>query len=124
MNQKKTILVAEDDRFLLKVYTAKLEKEGFNVVACNDGAEAVRQAQVHKPNLMLIDMIMPKKNGFDVLLEVKADPVIASTPVIILTSLGQESDVERGLQLGAADYLVKSSASFRDVNEKIAQYIK
>lgn len=124
MSKKKKILVAEDDRFLLKVYSTKLEQAGYAVVTSNDGAEALRKAAEVKPDLMLIDMIMPKKNGFDVLLELKGDPETADIPVIILSSLGQETDVERGLQIGAADYLIKSNASFKDVKEKIEQYIK
>lgn len=124
MVKKKKILVAEDDRFLLKVYSGKLEQAGYAVVTSNDGVEALRKAHEIKPDLMLIDMIMPKKNGFDVLLELKGDPETASIPVIILSSLGQENDVERGLQIGAADYLIKSNASFKDVKEKIEQYIQ
>lgn len=124
MSKKKKILIAEDDRFLLKVYSTKLEQAGYAVVTSNDGVEALRKAHEVKPDLMLIDMIMPKKNGFDVLLELKGDPATASIPVIILSSLGQETDVERGLQIGAADYLIKSNASFKDVKEKIEQYIK
>lgn len=124
MSKKKKILVAEDDRFLLKVYSTKLEQAGYAVITSNDGVEALRKAHEVKPDLMLIDMIMPKKNGFDVLLELKGDPETANIPVIILSSLGQETDVERGLQIGAADYLIKSNASFKDVKEKIEQFIK
>lgn len=123
MASKKKILVAEDDRFLLKVYTAKLKEAGYTVITCNDGAEALVKAQQTLPDLIMLDMIMPKKNGFDVLLELKANPKLQAVPVIILSSLGQESDVERGLQIGAADYLIKSNASFKDIKEKIEQYI-
>lgn len=123
MAKKKKILVAEDDRFLLKVYSTKLEQAGYAVITSNDGVEALRKAHEVKPDLMLLDMIMPKKNGFDVLLELKGDPETAAIPVIILSSLGQETDVERGLQIGAVDYLIKSNASFKDVKEKIEQYI-
>lgn len=123
MAHKKKILVAEDDRFLLKVYTAKLEQAGYAVLAASDGVDALVKAREQTPDLMLIDMIMPKKNGFDVLLELKADPVTQAIPIIILSSLGQETDVERGLQLGAVDYLIKSNASFKDVKEKIEQYV-
>lgn len=124
MSGKKTILVAEDDRFLLKVYVAKLKEAGYTVVPCNDGAEALDKAEDAHPDLIMLDMIMPKKNGFDVLLELKANPQLKDVPVIILSSLGQESDVERGLQIGAADYLIKSNASFKDIKEKIKQYVR
>lgn len=123
MSHQRTILIAEDDRFLLKVYTAKLEQAGYEVVTCTDGVEALRLAVELQPDLILLDMIMPKKNGFDVLLELKANPDTEKIPVIILSSLGQESDIERGLQIGAADYLIKSNASFKDVKEKIEQYL-
>lgn len=116
------ILVAEDDKFLLKIYQTKLAKEGYEIVSATDGEEAVQSIKIEKPNLVILDLVMPKKNGFEVLEEIKADPELKDIPVIVLSNLGQESDVERVMQAGAVDYLIKANFSIEEVMEKIKKH--
>ncbi len=116
------ILVAEDDKFLMKIYQTKLAKEGFTVLSAHDGEEALQLAQTNTPVLILLDLIMPKKTGFEVLEELKKNPSTAAIPVLIFSNLGQNSDVEKGIQLGAADYVIKSNLSITEVIEKIRKY--
>ncbi len=116
------LLVAEDDKFLMKIYQNKLAKEGFNVLPAHDGEEALQLMQNNTPKLILLDLIMPKKTGFEVLAELKKNPKTASIPVLIFSNLGQSSDIEKGMQLGAADYVIKSNLSITEVIEKIKKY--
>lgn len=121
---KPKILVIEDDRFLRKVYLTKLAQENFDAVSAIDGEEGLNKWKTEKPDLVLLDLILPKMNGFQVLEEAKNDPSIKDIPVIILSNLGQDSDIERGRKIGAIDYLVKANMSINDVVEKIGNYIK
>jgi DNA-binding response OmpR family regulator len=116
------ILVAEDDRFLSKVYFTKLSAEGYDVVVASDGEEAIRKVEAEKPDLVLLDMVMPKTNGFDVLKTIKAGDT-KDIPVIILSNLGQDEDVKKGLKLGAVDYLVKTNLSIQEVVTKVKEYL-
>lgn len=117
------ILIVEDDKFLMKVYLAKLKKEGFHVVDAMDGEIAVEKAKAEKPDIILLDLIIPKKDGFSVLSEIKSDATLQSVPVIILSNLGQTEDVKKGMDLGAVDYIVKSDMSIDDVLIKIKKYL-
>lgn len=117
------ILVAEDDDFLNKLCSAKLMKEGFTVVSAVDGVEALEKIRIEKPDLILLDVIMPKKNGFDVLREMKEDPALQIIPVVMVSNLGQESDRTKGMQLGAKDYFVKANLSINDIVDKIKTYL-
>jgi two-component system alkaline phosphatase synthesis response regulator PhoP len=114
-------LLAEDDRFLRKAAEATLARFGFSVLPATDGDEAVRLARTERPDLILLDLIMPKRHGFDVLRELKGDPATASIPVIVLSTLGQESDVQRALESGAVDYLVKSALPLRELARRVAE---
>ncbi len=121
---KKTILLVEDDTFLAGMYVTKLELEGFRVVLASDGEQAVVLAKREAPQLMLLDIILPKKSGFDVLQEVKADAATKAIPVILLTNLGQKEDVKKGLQLGATDYLIKAHFMPSEVVAKVKRLVK
>lgn len=124
MNDEKIkILIAEDDPFLSKVVDLKFKKEGFEAIMCGDGNEALAQAKAQKPKVVLMDMIMPNKNGFDALVEFKNDPEVKDIPIIILSNLGQEQDVQKGLKAGAVDYIVKSNISINEVVEKVKKYL-
>ncbi len=109
--QKAKILIIEDDRFLLKLYSDKLKREGFEVVGSLTGEEGLNRLAFENPDLILLDLLLPKKNGFEVLSELKLSPEFKKIPVIILTNLGQESDVKTGLAMGAVAYLVKTDFS-------------
>ncbi len=120
----KRILVAEDDKFLANVLLSKLQKEGFEVIHTFEGEEALAKIRKKRPDLVLLDLILQVKDGFDVLKELKADESLKSIPVIILSNLGQDEDIKRGQELGAEDYLVKTNFSLKEVVEKIKSHLK
>ncbi len=113
------ILLAEDDKFLSIALGDKLAREGFFVIKALNGAEALAKIRLEKPDLILLDIIMPQKSGFEVLAEMKLDPLMKNIPVIVLSNLGQESDIKKAKALGARDYLVKSDVEMKTVVEKI-----
>ncbi len=119
MPAKKKILVVEDDQFLIKVYKNKLEEEGFDVYLAVNGVEGIQKANEHMPDIILLDMMLPVKNGFEVLEDLKANDKTKDIPVMILSNLGQESDIEKGISLGAIDFLVKANYSINEVTDKI-----
>ena len=119
----KTILVVEDDKYMREVLVAKLGKEGFDVLEAVDGSTGLDITAQKKPDLVVLDIILPVMNGFDYL-EAKAKvPAIAAIPVIILSNLGQREDVERGMKLGAKDYLVKAHFTPNDLLAKVRAYL-
>jgi CheY-like chemotaxis protein len=105
------ILLAEDDRFLRKASSMALRRRGYEVIEAVDGEEALRLAQAPAPDLILLDLIMPKMQGFEVLRRLKADPATRAIPVIVLTNLSQDVDRQRAIDAGALDYLVKANLS-------------
>ncbi len=118
----KKILLVEDDKFLLKFFAARLKEEDFEVVLAEDGEEAVRKVKEEKPDLILLDLILPKKDGFAVLKEIKSDEKTKNIPVFVLSNLGQESDREKAKELGAVDYLVKVNFDLKEIIKKIKNY--
>lgn len=116
---KKTILLADDDQFIAVVYKDGLEQAGYSVVVAHDGEEALAQIRAIKPDLVLLDIIMPKQNGFEVLQALQADPTVSTIPVIVLTNLSQESDELEARKFGATDFLVKSNISLNDLLARI-----
>ena len=121
MNNKPTVLLVEDDPFLSSVLRMKLEKESFKVVRASDGDEALNflTEQGVKPDLILLDLILPKKNGFEVLETIRQDPLLEKLPVIIISNLGQPSDIERGKALGVIDYFIKARLSVEELVNKV-----
>lgn len=122
---KKTpkILMVEEDRFLRKIYKNKLSKSGFEFIEATNGIEGLNKVFSEKPDLVLLDIILPRKNGFDVLIEMKRNKSTKKIPVIILSNLGQESDIKRGLSLGAEDYLVKTEVNLSEVVDKVKEQL-
>jgi len=120
----KTILIVEDDKFLRELIVQKLIREQYEVVEAIDGEQGIKKIKEEKPDLILLDLILPGIDGFEVLSRMKDDPEISSIPTIILSNLGQKEDVERGLKLGAADYLIKAHFTPGEIIEKIRKYIK
>ena len=118
------VLVIEDDKFLRELISQKLIKEGFSVEGAVDGEEGVKKVKESRPGVILLDLILPGIDGFEVLSRIKGDPSVASIPVIILSNLGQKEDVERGLKLGAVDYLVKAHFTPGEIIEKINNILK
>ncbi|PIP33629.1 response regulator [Candidatus Falkowbacteria bacterium CG_4_10_14_0_2_um_filter_48_10] len=119
----KKILLVEDDPFLLNMYASKLELNGFTVLAADDGLKAYELARKEAPQLILLDVLLPKMNGFEVLHKLKLEPATAAVPVIILTNLGQAGEIEQGQKLGAVDYLVKAHFTPAEVMAKIQKYL-
>jgi CheY-like chemotaxis protein len=114
-----TVLVVEDTELLRRIYTDKLTQEGYRVLQAGDGLECVNLLRTTHVDLILLDLVMPRMSGLEALEQVKRDPRTRDIPVIILSNLGQDGDVQRGMELGAADYLVKNSAKPADVSAKI-----
>ncbi|MEK7519581.1 MAG: response regulator [Patescibacteria group bacterium] len=121
---EKAILIIEDDKFLRELISQKLNKEGYKVIEAGDGEEGVKKLKEEKPDLILLDLILPGIDGFEVLTRVKEDASVAQIPVIILSNLGQVDDVERGLKLGAVDYLIKAHFTPGEIIEKIKNVLK
>jgi DNA-binding response OmpR family regulator len=120
----KNILVVEDDKYLSGAYRVKLLKMGFDVRTASDGEEALAVLKDYKPDLILLDLIMPVKDGFATLEEIKKNDEWKSIPVLIATNLGQKEDIEKGMKLGAVDYLVKTDTSIDDFVNKIQGILK
>lgn len=123
LQKKKTILVAEDDSFYSNIYKFKLNKEGFNVQTATNGDEALKLAKEHKPDLILLDLIMPIKDGFETLKELKQDPTLKDVKVIVISNLGQDEDIIRTKELGAQDYLVKANMSIQEMMDKVKSFL-
>jgi CheY-like chemotaxis protein len=115
------ILLAEDDRILRKAGEVSLKKKGYDVVAAVDGEDALAKARAEKPDLVLLDVMMPKMNGFDVLARIKSDPETRAIPVIMLTNLEQADEIKRATDGGAHSYLVKSNMNLDDLAARISE---
>jgi DNA-binding response OmpR family regulator len=113
------VLLVEDDRFLRKAAEATLRKGGFTVMAAADGEEALNLVRTDIPHLVLLDLIMPKIQGFEVLRRLKEDASTRHVPVIVLSNLGQDSDIQRAMTAGAAGYLIKSNLSLQDLLARV-----
>jgi DNA-binding response OmpR family regulator len=123
LNKSKRILLVEDDDALANVYQTRLEAEGFEIRRVANGEEALSNALEFKPDLVLLDVMMPKVSGFDVLDILRNTPQTANLKVIILTALSQESDRQRADKIGADDYLVKSQVVIADVVDRIKHHL-
>lgn len=119
----KRILLVEDDDSLANVYVTRLQSEGFEVRRTANGEEALATALSYHPDLVVLDVMMPKVSGFDVLDILRNTPETANLKIIMLTALSQESDKERAQSLGADDYLVKSQVVIADVIERIRHHL-
>lgn len=116
---KPKILLVEDDAALAQVYQIRMEAEGFDVKHCANGEEALAKALDYKPDLILLDIMMPKINGFDVLDILRNTPETARTKIIILSALSQPGDIAKAQSLGVDEYLVKSQTAVSDVMARI-----
>ncbi len=121
---KQTILIVEDEATLQKTLQEVLTQEGFTLLSALDGELGLELARKHKPDLILLDLILPKKDGFEVLEALKADEATKEIPIIILTNLEGSADVQKALELGATTYLVKANYELEDVIGKVRETIK
>ncbi|HSX33270.1 MAG TPA: response regulator [Candidatus Saccharimonadales bacterium] len=116
------VLVVEDDAFLLKAYQAKLTTAGFELQTATDGEDAITVLASYKPDVILLDLVMPRKDGFATLEDIKKDPTLKNIPVIVATNLGQKEEISRVMALGAAECIIKSGLSLEDLVKKITSY--
>lgn len=122
--EKKHILLVEDDNFLANIYKTKFEMEGFKVSVAENGELGLKDAIKKQPDIILLDILLPKMDGFTVLEHLKDEEDTKDIPVVLLTNLGQKDDVERGLKLGAVDYLIKAHFKPSETVEKIRKILE
>ena len=123
MSEEKYVLIVEDDPFYSSIYKTKVEKEGLRSVLVHDGAAALQAIRKEKPAVVVLDLIMPGKDGFRVLEELKADPVFKDLVVLVLSNLSQDEDIKRVMDMGATEYLIKSNVPLQEVIAKVRSYI-
>ena len=119
----KRVLLVEDDRFLRRACEASLRQRDFTVIAATDGEEGLRLARAEHPDLILLDLLMPKLSGVEVLRALKADPDTQAIPVLILSNSAREEDVSEVTNLGAVDYWVKANLSLKELGERVARLL-
>lgn len=119
----KIIVLADNEPIMVHAYKSGLEAAGYMVVVAQDGEEAVRQIQALHPDVVLMELILPKQDGFSVLKAVKADPIVSDVPIIVLTNLTQESDAAEARNAGAEDVMIKTEVSLNDVLMRIERLL-
>lgn len=123
LKTKKVIIIAEDDKFYANIYKVKLSKEGYDVLVVPNGEELLQAARSHKPDLILLDLIMPVKDGFQTLQELKNDKDLQDINVIVMSNLSQSEDIDKAKQLGAVNYYVKTDISVQEMLDKVTEYL-
>ena len=113
------LILVEDDTFFQQFYAMKLQKSGYVVDTANDGEEGIAKIRANRPDVVLLDLIMPRKNGFEVLEEMAKDPELKTIPVLVFSTLGQEQDIQKAMQLGAKGYVNKSFFDFEQLLAKV-----
>ncbi len=116
---KRKILIIEDEKDLRFFLRTALTQAGFEVKEAIDAEEALEKIKEEKPDLILLDIILPGKSGFDFLIEIKKDPEFESIPIIIVSNLGQREEIQKGLELGAKDYIVKANFTLDEIVKKV-----
>ena len=118
------ILIVEDDKFVRELIVQKLTEEKFEVSSAKDGEEGVKKAESEKPDLILLDLILPGIDGFEVLSRIRKNPETEKISVIVLSNLDEKGDVDRGVKLGANDYLIKAHFTPKEIVEKVRSILK
>lgn len=124
MNDAKRILLVEDDRFLRKAAEVRLRRAGYTVVTAADGEEAIATARTVRPDLVLLDLIMPRMQGFEVLRILRAEPNMVGVPIVVLTNLSQDADRDRAMLNGANGYLIKANMSLDALAHAVDNVLK
>lgn len=122
--QKQKILIIDDDPFILEMYVLKFKEEGFQIETAKDGKEGLKKIKEYEPDVVLLDIVMPIMDGFDVIRSLKRENVQTNAKIVLLTNLGQKDDVERGMQLGAHDYIIKAHFTPSEVVKKVKDLLK
>jgi DNA-binding response OmpR family regulator len=115
---KKKVLIVEDDEHIARIYDIKFAQSGFETSLARDGEEGMAKIIAEKPDLVILDLMLPRKDGFTVLEEMKKNPNVANIPVLVLSNLGGSADIERALALGAKEHLIKVNHSMQEVVDK------
>jgi len=123
MNNPKKILLVEDDPFIIDIYITKLKEVGFEVQSSTDGEDALKKIKENKPDLILLDIVLPKLTGLECLKQIKSLPQFKDIPIIILSNLGQKYEVEKGLKMGANKYLIKAHYTPSEIIKEIKNII-
>lgn len=118
-NTSRTVLIIEDDAFLRELAADKLRKEGYTVLEAITGEEGLEKLKELRPDLILLDLILPEMDGFEVLARIQKDEKTRPIPVMILSNFGQKADIEKGLRMGAKEYLIKAHVNPKEIVEKI-----
>lgn len=121
---KHKLLIVEDDAMIGSMYRTKLEQDGFIVLTADNGAQGLEMALAERPDLVMLDIIMPQLDGFSVLQQLRASSSMKNKPIIMLTNLGTDEDKDKGKKLGATDYLVKANLTPSQISEIIKKYLK
>lgn len=124
MNPNTKILIVDDDAFLLDMYSIKFKESGFSVEIAQNGEEAIEKVKELNPEVILLDIVMPRLDGFEVLRAFKKDKIAENALLIILTNLGQKEDIEKGLALGATDYIIKAHFTPSEVVAKVKSLLE
>ncbi len=121
---KKKILLVEDDPFLIDIYSTKLKEAGFEVLVSDKGEEVVSKVEEENPDLILLDIVLPEIDGWEILRRIKSEKKFKELKVIILSNLGQKEEVEKGMDLGAVSYLIKAHHTPSQVVEEVKKVLK
>ena len=122
-NKAKKILVIEDDKFLSKVYEIKLSKEGYTLIFASDGNKGLEAIKSEEPDLILLDLVLPEKTGFEILEEVAKSKHLKAIPLIVISNLSQKEDKERAMGYGANDYISKIDSSIDEIVQKVKKIL-
>lgn len=120
---KKTLLLVEDDEVLMRALFLLFHKSEYTIASAGDGETALKMTERLKPDLVILDLLMPKMNGFEYLRNVKAMPVLKNIPVIVLSNLGDKEDIEKSRALGAVDYFVKADTDLASLSDKVKKIL-
>lgn len=118
------ILLIEDDSLIVKIYTTRLKADGYEVISAEDGEKGIEIAEKEMPNLILLDVMMPKVDGFTVLQSLRSQDQFKNTPIIMYSNLAQEAESKRALEIGATEFITKANISPTELVNKIKSYIK
>ena len=123
-DKKASVLIIEDDSYISDMYRIKLESENFEVTTAEDGIAGLKILRKQKPDIVLLDIVMPKVDGFNILKTIKRNPELKEIPIVLLTNLSQKENVERGFELGADSYIIKAHFTPSEVVEKVKDILK
>ena len=123
MRNVKKILVVEDDLFLTNIYRSKLGEAGFSVEAASDGHAALSKLEEYSPDVILLDIVMPKMNGFELIKRIKADSRWHNVPILVITNLAEQADEQKARELGATDFVIKTGTPIETIVEKVQNFL-